>query len=83
MGTKIDYSKAYVLNTSMLNELNFDINFLEIQVKECKKWIDHGNWSGYSENLKLRKERLERETNILIELKQKRKELWSAQKNTH
>lgn len=62
MKTKVDPSKEYRLLTdseiNQINELRFDISFLKRQIEDCEKWLSHGNWSGYSENKKLREERL-------------------------
>jgi len=60
--TNLDPSKEYRLLTDSeineVNELRFDISFLKRQIEDCEKWLNHGNWSGYSENKKLREERL-------------------------
>lgn len=38
--------------------LEFDLLVYKRQVKWCKEGIEKGNWEGYSENLKVRKEQL-------------------------
>jgi hypothetical protein len=45
-------------NIKEIQMLEFDRNFLENQVFQCKFFIDNGCWDGYSENLIVRKEQL-------------------------
>ena len=62
-------------NTDKIKGLQFDIDFIKNQITDLKYWIENGCWIGYSDNLKVRKERLKHEENDLKRLEKELKQL--------
>ena len=58
--------------SQQIKELDFDIRYLESQIRDLNHVIKYGNWLGYSESLLERKRRLKRYSKDLEQLKNKR-----------
>jgi hypothetical protein len=47
-----------IIKMTKLTEKEWDIKYLKEQIFLCEKGINEGNWMGYAENLKIRKQKL-------------------------
>ena len=67
--------------TNEIKSLEWDISQARTQVKLCSHGIENGNWKGYSDNLKVRKQRLKEHKALLVELESKIEKLKKESEN--